>query len=276
MNADDHSWTIRQPVHAGQFYPDDPATLRAEVGHYLAEARSPTGPCPKALIAPHAGYMFSGPVAGSAYARLRPARTSIRRVVLIGPAHYARFPGLAASSVDAFASPLGPVRLDRDAIERLTSLPQVRILDSAHRREHCLEVHLPFLQTVLESFTLVPLLVGDAGEAEVGEVLEHAWGGPETCIIVSSDLSHRLDYATARELDRATARAIEELRSGDLDGECACGWEPIRGLLHVARRRHLSCHTIDLRNSGDTSGLRYEVVGYGAFVLDEPIAECAA
>ena len=240
------------------------------VKNLLASAKTPDGPAPKAIIAPHAGYDYSGPVAASAYARLQPARDTIKRVVLIGPAHYAEFAGLATSSADAFSTPLGLVAVDKNAIAQLRLLPQLKVFDQAHEPEHCLEVHLPFLQTVLDGFALVPLLVGDADDEGVAEMLAALWDGPETCIVVSSDLSHYHDYQTARATDWATSQIIEGLRGECLDAEQACGYRPIRGLLHLARRRGLRSRNVDLRNSGDTSGRRDQVVGYGAFTFEEP------
>jgi len=259
---------VRQPAVAGLFYPADPRELRETVRRALAAAE-PEGPAPKALIAPHAGYVYSGEVAASAYARLAPVRDRIRRVVLVGPSHRVGFHGLAASSAEAFATPLGLVSLDREAIDSLLALPQVKILDRAHAAEHSLEVHLPFLQVILESFRLVPLAAGDASAEEVAEVLDAVWGGPETLIVVSSDLSHYLDYHAARRIDEATCRAIERLRWEEIGEDQACGRVGVNGLLEAARRRGLRTRTVDLRNSGDTAGSRDEVVGYGAWVFEE-------
>jgi MEMO1 family protein len=227
-----------------------------------------SGPVPKAIIAPHAGYIYSGPIAASAYTRIAPARETIRRVVLLGPAHRLAFWGLALPSVERLATPLGEVLVDSEATSALAALPPVQVLDEAHAEEHSLEVHLPFLQTVLADFAVVPLAVGEASAEEVGQVLELLWGGPETLIVVSSDLSHYYDYDTARRLDRATSRAIEELRPEDIKYEQACGRVPVCGLLHVARKHGMRAQTIDLRNSGDTAGSRDQVVGYGAYVFE--------
>jgi AmmeMemoRadiSam system protein B len=221
------------------------------------------------LIAPHAGYLYSGPIAASAYSRFLPAREHIRRIVLVGPSHFVPFAGLATSGADAFATPLGLVPLDAAAIRKLSELPQVTILDLAHAHEHALEVHLPFLQTVLADFTLVPLVVGEATAEQVCEVLDALWDGPETRFVISSDLSHYLDADAARQMDRLTADAVEGLRPEDIGEDQACGRIPIRGLLQAARGRGLHAHTVDLRNSGDTSGPRHQVVGYGAFVFEE-------
>jgi hypothetical protein len=255
----------RRPAVAGVFYPDDPDELAREVRAHLGAARSHPGPPPRAIIAPHAGYVYSGPVAGSAYARLAPLRGRVRRVVLIGPSHRVGFEGLAVPSADVFTTPLGPVPLDREAIDALLALPQVRELDAAHAQEHSLEVQLPFLQEVLGEFRLVPLAAGDASAEEVAEVIERFFDDPETLVVVSSDLSHYHDYATARRLDAETSRAICELRPDDLDWESACGRVGVRGLLVVARRHGLAAHALDVRSSGDTAGLRDRVVGYGAY-----------
>ncbi len=259
----------RQSIAAGRFYPDNPVELRKLIELHLSEARATAGPVPKALIAPHAGYIYSGPIAASAYARLRPARDTIKRVVLLGPSHYAEFDGLAASGAEAFATPLGLVRVDVEAVGKLLALPQVTLLDAAHLREHSLEVQLPYLQVVLKEFVLVPLAVGQASAEQISRVLEMLWGGPETCFVVSSDLSHYLDSAAARRLDQSTADAIESLRPAGVGERQACGRIPILGLLELARRHHLHPHTVDLRNSGDTAGPHDRVVGYGAFVFEE-------
>jgi AmmeMemoRadiSam system protein B len=261
--------TLRNPAVAGMFYPADPRQLHDDIADYLRQAAAaPAGePAPKAIVVPHAGYVYSGPVAASAYARLRPLKDTIKRVILLGPSHRVPLFGLAASSADAFVTPLGTIPLDRAALAAIADLPQVRPMDEAHALEHSLEVHLPFLQEVLGEFSLVPLVVGDASPAEVAEVLERLWGGPETLIVISSDLSHYHDYETARRLDQGTSRAIEELRLEDVHSENACGCRPLSGLLYLARQKGLQAETIDLRNSGDTAGPRDQVVGYGAYVF---------
>ncbi len=263
------SGQIRAAAVAGRFYPKDPRELRADVQAYLAATRATPGAIPKALIAPHAGYIFSGPIAASAYAHLAGARDRIKRVVLLGPAHTAAFTGIAVSRAEAFATPLGLVPVDLEAVRALSVLSQVLVLDEAHVREHSVEVQLPFLQTILADFKIVPLVVGDARDDEVSEVIEKLWGGPETLIVISSDLSHYYDYHSARRLDQATARAIERLCPEEIGEDQACGRTPMRGLLVSARRRGLSVRTVDLRNSGDTAGPRREVVGYGAWVFGE-------
>jgi AmmeMemoRadiSam system protein B len=260
---------IRPSACAGRFYPDDATALRQSVETYLKLAGPVSGVFPKAMIAPHAGYIYSGPIAGSAYRSWRGAGDRIQRVILLGPAHYAEFEGFALSSATGFETPLGVAPVDHDWTESVRRFPRVRVLDSAHDPEHALEVQLPFLQTVLEQFSIVPLLVGVAGDDEVSEVLEQLWGGPETRVVVSSDLSHYHDYHRASALDAATARAIEQLDPGAIDGDHACGSRAIRGLLGLARRQGLGARAVDLRNSGDTAGPRDRVVGYGAFVFQE-------
>lgn len=257
---------VRPPAVAGLFYPDDARELRAMVSECLT-GHAVVAATPKALIAPHAGYKYSGPVAGSAYALIKAARGTITRVVLLGPSHHVAFAGLALPSAVRFSTPLGDIPIDQEAVARVGKLPQVTVLDQAHAREHSLEVHLPFLLVALGHFGLVPLVVGDASPADVGEVLELLWGGPETLIVVSSDLSHYHDYATAQRMDEATSAAIEALRDEDIGDDDACGRIPVCGLLWVARRLGLHAHTVDLRNSGDTAGPRDRVVGYGAYVI---------
>ena len=257
---------------AGTFYPDDGETLRHEVDARLGRART-GGPAPKALIAPHAGYRYSGPVAASAYARLKPRAWEIRRIVLLGPVHYHPVRGVAVSGAEAFETPLGAVPVDAESVRRVLELPFVNRCDPAFEREHSLEVHLPFLLRILPRFTLVPLLVGDASPAEIDTMLEALWGGPETGIVVSSDLSHFLDYESARRLDAKTSEAIVALRHEDVGHEQACGCYAVNGLLHLAKRRGLEASVLDVRNSGDTAGPRDRVVGYGAYAFFEPVCD---
>lgn len=261
---------IRQPAVAGLFYPRDADRLRAMVRDLLRDA-NPSEPLPKAIIAPHAGYVYSGPVAASAYALLRPrpGRDIIRRVIVIGPSHRIGFHGIAVSRADIYATPLGNVPIDRGAIEKILDLPFVKSLDEAHLLEHSLEVHLPFLQTVLDRFELIPLVVGSSTAAsEVGTVLERLWEDTETLTVISSDLSHYHDYATAKRMDETISVAIERLRPQDIGQESACGRTAINGLLHFARQTGLKARTLDLRNSGDTAGSKDRVVGYGSYAFD--------
>jgi hypothetical protein len=262
---------VRPAAVAGMFYPAAPAALAAEVRAHLGRALAQpagTSAVPKALIAPHAGYVYSGPIAASAYARLAAGRDTIRRVVLFGPTHRVPVRGLALPSVGAFATPLGTVRVDREAAAAARALPQVCESDAAHAFEHSLEVQLPFLQAVLGEFSIVPFAVGDATPGEVSEVIDLLWGGPETLIVVSSDLSHYHRYAEARAIDRVTGEAILAL-SATLDHEQACGATPINGLLLAARRHGLQAELLDLRNSGDTAGDKSRVVGYASFAFSE-------
>lgn len=259
--------TIRPAAVAGLFYPEDRHSLTHDIQRML-DAASPPRLRPKALIVPHAGYAYSGSVAASAYALLKDTREVIRRVVLLGPVHRVWVPGLALPAADAFWTPLGVVDIDKAAAANLLQLPQVEINEAAHAWEHALEVQLPFLKTVLDDFALIPLAVGGASPEQVAEALDLVWGGSETLIVVSSDLSHYLPYDAARQRDLATAQAILELKT-DLVGEQACGAHPINGLMLAARRHHLTAHLLDLRNSGDTAGDKSRVVGYGAFALTE-------
>jgi hypothetical protein len=262
--------THRPAAVAGSFYPGAPEPLRAAVRHYLDEARPhAAGPVPKALIVPHAGYVYSGGVAASAYARLLPLRGTVRRVVLLGPTHRVAVRGLALPGVDAFTTPLGQVPVDAAAVAAISDLPQVLVSAEAHAREHSLEVHLPFLQEVLGAFSLLPLAVGRVPPEAVAEVLERVWGERETLVLISSDLSHYHSYAMARHEDRGTVQDMLALRT-DIDHEHACGATPVNGLLLVARRKGLRPRLLDLRNSGDTAGDKSRVVGYASIALLEP------
>jgi len=260
---------VRAPILAGTWYPGDPSALAAEVDGYIAAAerldlKHLEGL--KAVIAPHAGYRFSGPVAGSAYAQVAAIRERVKRVVLVGPSHRVGFEGIAVSAADKFQTPLGAVPIDREAIGNLLRLPFVHEMEAAHAEEHSLEIHLPFLQRALGEFTLVPLVTGDASPAQVSEALAHLWDGPETLIVISTDLTHFLDYDTARRIDAKTNDAII---AGDVDAigdRQACGRVGLKGLLALGKERGLSIDLLDLRNSGDTSGMRDRVVGYGSWI----------
>ena len=259
---------LRPAAVAGAFYPATARDLAAEVDELLGHGAGGdlVAGFPKALIVPHAGYIYSGGVAAEAYDRLRPARGIVRRVVLLGPCHRLPVRGLALPDAAAFDTPLGPVPVDRAAAASLAPLPQVVVSGAVHAEEHALEVQLPFLRRVLGDFSLVPLAVGAATPAEVAEVIETLWGGEETLIVVSSDLSHYHAYDEARAIDRETARAILDF-STEIDHEQACGATPVAGLLLAARHRGLNVQLLDLRNSGDTAGGRGRVVGYGAFAF---------
>jgi AmmeMemoRadiSam system protein B len=258
---------VRPPAVAGMFYPAEPKQLAHDVQQLLFGAR-PFDLMPKALIVPHAGYIYSGAIAATAYATLRHDAAHIRRVVLLGPTHRVAVRGLALPSTDAFDTPLGRVMLDTAATLAINHLPQVSVNAQAHALEHSLEVQLPFLQSVLSDFTLLPLAVGLANGEEVAEVLEAVWGGDETLIVISSDLSHYLPYATAQLVDAQTADKILHLKQ-PIAHDHACGGTPISGLIVAARNHHLKPHLLDLRNSGDTAGSHDQVVGYAAFAFTE-------
>ncbi|TAJ77591.1 MAG: AmmeMemoRadiSam system protein B [Gallionellaceae bacterium] len=256
---------VRSPAVAGMFYPADPRQLAHEIRDFLDSA-PPHKLAPKALIVPHAGYIYSGAIAATAYATLTDIAPHIRRVILLGPTHRVAVRGLALPDAEAFDTPLGRVMLDRAAMRKIAHLPQITVSDAVHAREHSLEVQLPFLQSVLNNFTLLPLAVGMATAEEVAEVLEAVWGGEETLIVVSSDLSHYLPYSVAQHVDGMTAGAIVGLHQ-PIGHEQACGGTPIGGLIVAARKHHLEAHLLDLRNSGDTAGPHDSVVGYAAFAF---------
>ena len=264
---------VRPAAVAGTFYPADAGGLRAQIDDMMAGALSAaasagsapgTSSRPAALIAPHAGYVYSGPIAASAFGTLCGVATTVDRVVVIGPSHFVSFRGVALPDADLMETPLGSVRLDSDGCSRAATLPQVITAAEPHRREHAVEVEVPFLQMLLGEFTIVPLVTGDATPAEVAEVIESLWS-ERTLVVVSSDLSHYHDYETAGRLDRATAEAIVERRPHDLGQGSACGRLAIQGLLLAASARGFEVSLLDLRSSGDTAGPRDQVVGYGAF-----------
>lgn len=264
--------SIRPAAIAGMFYPGKPDVLARNVDALLAAATpAATIAVPKAIIAPHAGYIYSGPIAASIYALIAPARTRIKRVVVLGPTHRVAIHGIALPGVNAFATPLGNIAIDAGAVKQLMALPYVGVSAEAHRQEHSLEVHLPFLQKVIIEFTLVPLAVGRATAQQVASVIDMLWGGEETLIVISSDMSHYLPYAEAQATDNATAEAILALRT-DLNHHQACGATPVIGLNLLAQQRGLKAQLIDLRNSGDTAGDKARVVGYGSFAYYEQSA----
>lgn len=262
--------SVRPPAVAGSFYPRDPTELKAMVEGFLRGAlANGDRPAPKAVIAPHAGYVYSGPIAGSAFRVLASAVGTVERVVLMGPAHFVPIRGLALPGHQRLATPLGELAVQPEGAQASLRLPQVRVIPEAHSREHSLEVELPFLQVLFGDFHLVPLVAGEASGGEVADVLERLWGGPETLIVISSDLSHYMPYEAAQRADRATADEILAL-GGPLQSRQACGAVPVNGLLEVARRRGLVPELLDLRNSADTAGDPSRVVGYGAFAFHEP------
>lgn len=263
---------IRKTAVAGLFYPEDPTLLKQSIAKFLAlsdssEAR--INAVPKAIIAPHAGYIYSGTAAAKAYQCIQPAHSTIKRVVLLGPSHRVGFEGIAFCSSDMFNTPLGNIPVDHSAFAAISDLPGVLLLDQAHAQEHSLEVQLPFLQSVLDDFVLVPLVVGDASPHHVAGVLDKLWGEQETLIVISSDLSHFLQYAAANLLDRQTCQAVEQLHPEDIGYEQACGRIPIKGLLELAQSKRLKVRTLMLCNSGDTAGDKQRVVGYGSWAFYE-------
>jgi MEMO1 family protein len=257
----------RHPAVAGVFYPEIPQKLHQLLSQYLQDAQI-DAKVPKAIIVPHAGYIYSGPIAASAYARLLKAKDRIKRVIILGPSHRAAFSGLAVSRADTFSTPLGDIPVDQPAIDMLVELPFVAFNEQAHVFEHSLEVHLPFLQETLTDFKIVPIVTGDASPGQVAQVLNALWGGDETLVVISSDLSHYHDYETAKKLDQSTSETIEKKQYELLSSDSACGKISISGLLKLVREKSLSVKAIDLRNSGDTAGDKAQVVGYGAYVIE--------
>ena len=261
----------RPAAVAGAFYPGDRETLMRDVDEMLSAAQQRMDgpvPVPKAIIAPHAGYVFSGGVAASAYARVAQGRSRFSRVILLGPAHRVPVRGFALPSVEAFDTPLGPVKLDREVQEGLAQHPDVDVRDDVHAQEHSLEVHLPFLQRALGDFTLVPVVVGDARPEQVADLLESLWGGDETLIVISTDLSHFHDYDSARRIDGDTVRKIGLMKAGSFGPNEACGSRPVNGVLLLAARMGYRVTELDVKNSGDTAGPKDRVVGYGAWALE--------
>lgn len=268
--------TVRREAVAGSFYPSNCEALQTEVNALLANSWRPsihshsvhlTLANPKAIIVPHAGYIYSGSVAATAYKTLAPVSEYIKRVVLLGPSHRVCFRGVAYCSADYYQTPLGQITIDHASIDVIKSLSQISELDKAHQEEHSLEVQLPFLQTVLGEFSLIPLVVGDAKPEEVAEIIDTLWGKEETLIVISTDLSHFLNYQQAIAVDTATNQAIEEYRYNDISYENACGRIALQAMLKTAQHRQLNITTLDLRNSGDTAGTKDRVVGYGAWVI---------
>jgi len=252
------------------FYPANPDQLREMVRSYLRQAKVQPGPSPKALITPHAGFVYSGPIAASAFAQWLPDRELIKRIILLGPSHRVALTGVALSPARTWSTPLGIVEQDLDAGAQIKPIPNVTERADAHLEEHSLEVELPFLQVVLDHFSIVPLVVGEDSQQTINDCLQALWGGPETRIVISSDLSHYQDYASARMRDQVTAAKIEQLSCSELAPTEACGCNPVSGFLQLARLRQLHGRILDLRNSGDTAGSHGRVVGYGAFAFYEP------
>ena len=260
--------TIRPAAVANMFYPGTASQLRDDIQSYIADIQPGTA-TPKAIIAPHAGYVYSGAVAAHAYAQLKQASGIIKRVVLLGPCHRVAIQGLAVSDYDFFETPLGKVPLDQISIKRLLALPQVQVFNPTHKDEHSLEVQLPFLQEVLGDFSIIPLVVGESRVQDVSEVIDYLWGNEETLFVISSDLSHYHGYETAKAIDTQTCFAIESLNPAAIGHDNACGRYAVNGLLESAKKRRMKVTTLDLRNSGDTAGTKDRVVGYGAWMFEE-------
>jgi len=258
----------RPPAFAGMFYSDKPQELAAAVKAYVAQATLVVTPKPpKAVVAPHAGYIYSGPIAGTAYAALAARGGQVERVILLGPSHRVAFGGVATSGAGVFETPIGPVAVDRDAVAELVRTGLAREFEPAHENEHSLEVQLPFLKQLFPGARVVPLLAGDDDWNVAKRILAKLWGGDETVIVVSSDLSHYHDYATAKKIDAGTAQSMQDLAAGQVDHEQACGATGVNALLALVADKGLACTTLDLRNSGDTAGPKNRVVGYGAFAV---------
>lgn len=258
---------IRPAAVAGLFYPESSKQLHRDIQAYLTEASYQSNQCPKAVIVPHAGYVYSGIVAGAVYSIVKQFRDQYQRVVLLGPCHYVGVRGLALPTAEYFSTPLGDIPIDKELSQKISHLPQVITSAAAHAREHSLEVQLPFLQEVLDEFTLLPLVVGQATVAEVAEVLSCLWGVENTLFVISSDLSHFLAYEEAKIVDSETSQMILA-KDEHITPEQACGCYSINGLLHLAKEQGLSIECIDRRNSGDTAGNKDRVVGYGSYVLN--------
>jgi len=266
--------TIRTAAVAGSFYPADASTLRSLINNLLDDiTETTTAPDQqlRALIVPHAGYLYSGPVAATAYHQLARQCQHIQRIALLGPSHHVYLQCIAAPQADWFATPLGHIKVDQEGLRQLMEqFPRIQFRPDAHVPEHCLEVQLPFLQQTLESFSILPLLIGDIDPGTLLPILERLTDDPQTLVIVSSDLSHYLEYAAAGRLDQATARAIVNLQWVDIKPRQACGATAIQGLLHWAQQLRLQAKILDVRNSGDTSEPRDRVVGYGSFAFTSP------
>ena len=259
--------TIRSPAVAGTFYPAAPDALDRVVRAALGAARVDQVAA-KAIVAPHAGYVYSGPIAGSSFQSVAHLGNQITRVVLIGPTHRMYFSGIAVPAAAGLATPLGTVAVDAAGVDLALGDPEVHLLDAAFDNEHALEVELPFIRVLFRRAAVVPLIVGDASAEAVERVLALLWGGPETLIVVSSDLSHYHNYEAARALDLGTSQAIEVIAPARVDATGACGHRALAGLLRRAEQLDLRATTRDLRNSGDTRGPRDRVVGYGAYTFE--------
>lgn len=259
---------LKEAAVSGQFYPSSPEQLANDVKAYIHQATTANEPPPEAIIAPHAGYIYSGPIAGSAYAPLAQLRNEIKQVAVLAPAHRVAVSGLALCNATHFETPLGVIPVSMSTVKALSDLPDVEFVDPAFAHEHAIEVQLPFLQETLGEFELVPILVGLADPKLVERAIDMLWGEPSTMMVISSDLSHFLDYESAKAMDKQATQAIETLEYQALSNHHACGSLAIKGLLMSAQKRGLKARTVDLRNSGDTQGDKQRVVGYGAYLFN--------
>ena len=258
---------IKQADVAGMFYPGEEASLRQMVDGFIQKALS-FDLRPRAIIAPHAGYIYSGSIAGTAYKTIAAVRDQIENVIIMSPAHRFYLRGIALHMADAFATPLGNIPVNIGIVKKIKQFSSVQWEERSFIQEHGLETHLPFIQRAFKpGIKIVPMIVGECQESEVAEILESVWEDPRNFVIISSDLSHFHSYADAKKLDRNTVDLIQNLDSQSLDTEFACGHYPICGLLNLARNRKLKIKALDIRSSGDTAGSKESVVGYGSFAV---------
>jgi len=260
---------IRSTAVAGLFYPASSDELVQLVNNELSQATPEAGHHPLAIIVPHAGYVYSAAIAANVYKHLQHFRSIIKRVLLIGPSHRVAFQGLALSSADFFQTPLGKIAVDKTAQKDLLNIAGIQLHDQAHANEHSLEVQLPFLQHVLDDFSLIPIVAGDANAELIAQAIDTVWDGQQTLVVISSDLSHYHDYKTAQRLDNASSKAIVALNCTTLSSANACGYVGVNGLLLFAQRHHLKASIVDVRNSGDTAGDKTSVVGYGGYLFED-------
>ncbi len=251
---------------AGLFYPSEPEELKSMLETFVNTAKSVNN-LTRAVIAPHAGYVYSGPIAGSAYKALYSSKENIKNVIILSPSHNCSFDGVATHSAQAFSTPLGDIEVNQELKEKIASLPFIKELDEAFIREHALEVHLPFIQYVLPHAKILPLVVGQTYPEEIQMLIETLWNDPSNAFVISTDLSHFLSYMQAQKLDSLTAKQFERKLFQEIHHEQCCGYFPVRGMLKFAKEHGLKISTLDLRNSADTAGDKGRVVGYGSFMI---------
>lgn len=256
---------FRKPTVAGLFYPSETDNLSKLITDLLNQ--KPPVSFTKMLIVPHAAYQYIGEILAQSYLHLFSRSQQIKTVVLLTPSHHIKFNGIAITSKDCYLTPFGEVIIDSDAMMTLLNFPQVVMFDDAHIKEHSIEIHLPFLQTILPSFSLVPLIIGETNSYNILEILEKLWEQEETLIIASMNLSHYQTYNIAQELDQRTSQAIESLHWQSLQTNQICNIHLISSLLQLAHQKSLTPKTIKVCNSGDLTGIKNRVVGYGAFIF---------